>query len=130
MVGLEEPAPHRATDRDGRRPRVDSHDGAGEPAVGSAADSWRTAETWDRRLSGYRREIHEAPSPASVADLAHVLAESHRPDRGGRFLRGPDCDLSPVVRPGMPCPRSTTNPARRDHRASDGGVDGPAASRG
>jgi hypothetical protein len=24
--------------------------------------------------------------PASFADLAHVLAESHWPDRGGRFL--------------------------------------------
>ena len=48
----------------------------GEPAVGRAADSRRTAETRDRRLSGDRREIHGPPAPAAVADVAHVLAES------------------------------------------------------
>jgi hypothetical protein len=33
-----------------RHPYADSHDGAGEPALGRAADSWRTAEARDRRL--------------------------------------------------------------------------------
>ena len=96
VVDLEKPAPHRATDRAGGHPHADPHDGGGEPAVGRAADSWRTTETRDRRLSGDRREIHGPTAPAAFADLAHVLAESHRPDRGGRFLRGPDGDLPPA----------------------------------
>src|SRR5207245_7968484 len=50
-----------------------------------------------------------APAPASIADLAHLLAESHRPDCGGRFLRRPDRDLPPRVRPGAARPRSATH---------------------
>ena len=47
-----------------------------------------------------------------LADVAHVLAESHRPDRGGRFLRRPDGDLPSLVRPGPPRARSATHPPR------------------
>src|SRR5712691_6256733 len=129
MVGLEEPAPHRATDRARRRPHVDSYDGERKPALGRAADSWRATQTRDRRLSGYGRETYGSWAPASIAELAHVLAESHRPDRRGRFLRGPDRDLPPPVRPGTPRPRSATHQARGGHRPSDGGVDGPTTSR-
>jgi hypothetical protein len=45
--------------------------------------------------TGNRRSVRRpsrntcAPAPASITDLAHVLAESHRPDRGGRLLRRP-----------------------------------------
>ena len=67
------------------------------------------------------------PASASLADLARVFAESHRPDRGGRFLCGADGDVSPLVRPGAPRARPPTDPARRSHGASDGGVDGPTA---
>src|SRR5712692_9409651 len=123
LVDLEEPPPPGAPDRAGRRPCVDSHDVTGKPALGRASDSWRTDETRDRRLSGDRREIHGAPAPTSFADVAHLLAESHRPDRGGRFLRGPDRDLPPRVRLGAPRPRSAAHPARSGHRTSDGGVD-------
>src|SRR6267378_1341869 len=73
--GLEEPAPHGTTDRASGRPRADSYDGAGKPALGRAADSWRTAETRDRRLSGDRREIHCASAPAAIANVAHLLYE-------------------------------------------------------
>jgi hypothetical protein len=52
-----------------------------------------------------------APAPASLADLAHLLAESHRPNCGGRFLRGPDGDPPPPVRLCASRPRSTTHPA-------------------
>jgi putative transposase len=58
VVGLEEPTPYRPTDRGGGCPDADSDDGAGEPAVGRAAHSWRTAETRDRGVSGDRCEIH------------------------------------------------------------------------
>src|SRR5215207_6683373 len=127
---MEESSLYRAPCRAGGRPHADSHDGGGEPWVGRAADSWRTAEIGDRRLSGDGREIHAAPTPASVPDLAHLLAESRRPDRGGRFFRGPDGDLPPLVRPGAPRSRSATHPAYRGHRTSDGGVDGPTTARG
>jgi hypothetical protein len=50
VVDLEEPAPPGATDRACRRPHAHSHDVAGEPALGRAADSWRTADTRTRRL--------------------------------------------------------------------------------
>src|SRR4051812_34413519 len=53
-------------------------------------NSLRTAETRDRRVSGDGGEIHGAAPSASLADVAHLLAESYRPDRGGRFLCGPD----------------------------------------
>jgi hypothetical protein len=36
VLDLEAPPTHRSTDRGGRRPRADSHDGAGEPAMGRA----------------------------------------------------------------------------------------------
>ena len=52
------------------------------------------------RLSGDRREIHGAATAAALPDLAHVPDESRRPDRGRRFLRRPDRDLPPAVRPG------------------------------
>lgn len=119
----------RPTDRPRRRPGADSDDGAGEPALGRAADSRRTAETGGRRLSGDRCEIHGASASASLTDLANILKESHRPDRGGRFLCGAEGDLPPSVRAGASRARSTTHHARRSHRASDGGVDGPAAPR-
>ena len=38
-MGLEEPAPHGATDRAGEHPYVDSHDGSGQPALGRPEDS-------------------------------------------------------------------------------------------
>src|SRR2546425_3997124 len=50
VVDLGEPAPPWATDGARRRPHADSHDVAGEPALGRAEDSWRTAETRARRL--------------------------------------------------------------------------------
>ena len=78
MVELEEPAPHGTTDGASRRPDADSHDGASEPALGCTADSWRIAEIGHRGLSGHRREIHGAPTPASLPDLAHILGESYR----------------------------------------------------
>src|SRR5687767_8519220 len=37
------------------------------------------------------------PATTTITALAHVLTESRRPDRGGRFLRGSDGDLSPLV---------------------------------
>jgi hypothetical protein len=126
----EEPVPHRATDRAGQYPDADSHDGASEPALGCPADSWRTVEIGDRRLSGDGRQIHGSPPPATIPDLAHVLAQSHRPDRGGRFLRRPDRHVPPLVPLGAPRARSATHPAPRSHRTSDGGVDGPTTTRG
>src|SRR5262249_51398574 len=48
VVGLEEPPPDGATGCAGRHPFADSHDGAGEPALGCAADPWRTAQTRNR----------------------------------------------------------------------------------
>jgi hypothetical protein len=98
MVEFEEPAPHRTTNGARGRPDTDSHDDGGEPALGCHADSWRTVETGDRRLSGDGREIHGSPTPAAIPDLAHVLAESHWADRGGRFLHRPDGDLPSLVR--------------------------------
>lgn len=47
MVGLEEPATPGATNRVGGHPHADSHDGAGKPALGCAADPRRTAQTRD-----------------------------------------------------------------------------------
>src|SRR5439155_4325520 len=58
MVELEEPVPHRATDGARQYPDADSHDGASEPALGCPADSWRTVEIGDQRLSGDGRQIH------------------------------------------------------------------------
>ena len=48
-------------------------------------------------VSGDRCEIHGAAASASLANVAHIFAESHRPDCG-RFLRSSDRDLSPLVR--------------------------------
>ena len=72
LVDLEESTPPRPTDGARRHPEPDSHDGGGEPALGRAADPWRTAETRDRGVSVDRGEIHEAPAPAALTDVAHV----------------------------------------------------------
>src|SRR5947207_14307399 len=74
VVDLEKPAPPGATDRANRRPHADSHDVAGEPALGRAGGSWRSAETRARRLCDHRRDIYGAHAPASVPDLAPLLA--------------------------------------------------------
>lgn len=92
VVDVEESAPPGTTDRARRRPRADSHDGGGHPPLGRATNPWRTAEARHRRPSGDRGDIHGPPAPAALADLAHVLDQSRRPDRRSRFLRGPDRD--------------------------------------
>jgi hypothetical protein len=74
LVGLEESAPPGTTDRVGGRSHLDSHDGIGEPALGRTTDSRPATETRDRRVSGHRREIYGAPAPASVAEVACLLA--------------------------------------------------------
>ena len=73
-------------------------------------------------------KIHGAPAPATLTHVAHVPEQSRRPDRGRRFLRGPDCDVPPGVRAGAARPRSASHPARGGHRASDGRVGGPAVA--
>jgi hypothetical protein len=70
VVDLEEPPSHRATDRAHRHPDADPYDGASEPSLGRAADSWRTAEAWDRRLSDNRCEIHAALVSVCLAKIA------------------------------------------------------------
>jgi hypothetical protein len=62
-------------------------------------------------------------------NLADVPAESCQSNRGGRFLRGPDRDLPPLVRLGVPRPRPATDPAHCGHRPPDGGVDGSTTAK-
>jgi hypothetical protein len=58
VVDVEERASlHGTTDCGGGRACADSHDGAGEPALGRAADSWRTAEIGHRGLLVDRRDV-------------------------------------------------------------------------
>ena len=85
-----------------------------DSTLGRAADSWRTAEARDRRLSGNDCEIHGTPRSASIADVAHVLTESHRPDRGGRE-RDRQTRARGAVRPGVEA-RGTGARSRGLHR--------------
>jgi len=72
----------------------------------------RTMAEANPRWGAPRSRSRGPTAPAAFADLAYVLAESYRPDCGGGFLRGPDCDISSAVRPGAPRPRSATCSAR------------------
>jgi hypothetical protein len=70
VVGLEESA--------------DSHDGERKPALGCAAESWRTAETWDRRLVRPRSQIQwfagaSPPSQTRQHSCRITSARSWRP---------------------------------------------------
>ena len=64
MVDLEEPLSHGGDRPYPPRSGRDPHNGGSEPTLGRAADSWRTAEARDRRLSGNGCEIHGTPRSA------------------------------------------------------------------
>jgi hypothetical protein len=70
------------------------------------------------------------PSAATLADMAHVLEESHWTTRRGRLLRGPDRNVPPLVRPGNAGPRSSTHRAHCGYGPSNGSLDRSTAARG
>ena len=53
------------------------------PALGCAADPRRTAEAWDRRVPGDRREVHGPSAATALTDVAHVPEQPRRTDRRG-----------------------------------------------
>ena len=129
-LDLEESAPSGPTRGACGRPRVDSHDVGHESAVGRAEDSRRALEAGHRRLRSDRREVHGASPAPAVPDVADVPRQSHRPDRGRRFLRRAHHHVSTAVRAGHSGPPAPARRSRRRHRASDRGVDRPTTPRG
>src|SRR5262245_7608772 len=108
----------------------DSDDVAGQSVVGRATHSRRVTQAGREREPGDGCEINGPPTSAAVTDVAYVPGESPRPDRRSGLLSRADGDVSPALRPRDPCRRAPARRARRHHRPSDHGVDGPATPRG
>ncbi len=79
-------------------------------------------------LSG-RQADYLGRSRRSVADMAHVLGESHWTGHGRGFLRGADGDVPLTVRPADPRSRAPASRARRGHRPSNRGMDRDSCGR-
>jgi hypothetical protein len=98
VLDVEGPAPHRAADGAGRHPLRCFGTMRKRIRAKCAADSWRIAETRDRRQSDHGREISGSPTPAAVANLAHLPTESGE--------RNPET-LAALSHPGIHATRQT-----------------------
>src|ERR1022692_2908727 len=74
VLGLEE-QPHggRAQIDSPGSSRPDQKNERGESPLGSAPDSWGTAETRDQPLTSHRRQVHGPAEEASLAVMASIL---------------------------------------------------------
>ena len=111
-------------------PIVDSEDIGRQSVVGRAEGSRRTPQTWHRRESSNRLEIHVSPAATVITDLAELPRESHRADHGRRLLRGADRAIPPAVRTGHPVTGPASPRARSRHCPSDRRMDRPTTPRG
>jgi transposase InsO family protein len=74
VLDVEKSPTYRATDSVGGRTRADSNDLGSQPTLECAADPRRAVETWHRRVSSNRREVHRPSSPpTAVTDLGTFL---------------------------------------------------------
>src|SRR5215469_16873105 len=92
----------------GRHPRFDPDDQPRQPVVGCATYSWRAAETryWYRPVDG--RQVHVTGSRPTLARLAGIPAQSHRPHRRPRSVRRADDRVQPALRAGHPASGAAT----------------------
>ena len=89
--------------------------------LGCAEDPRRVAEARFDGLASDGFEVHDPPSAAAVAGVAHVFEESREgPNRVG-FVHGSHRDLSGVVRARDPDPQPAPAGALQCHGASDWG---------
>src|SRR5712664_4056197 len=66
-----------AKDTGGHSPAHSRHE-CREPALGSTAHSWRTAQAWHRCRADHRGKIHGQEKAATVAGLEDFYAQPHR----------------------------------------------------
>jgi hypothetical protein len=71
-----------------RDPRPHPTDEKGEPTVGSAAGTRRTADARDRGRRINRGEAHDQEAGTTLSELEHIPAQSCRWDRVHRSVRG------------------------------------------
>src|SRR5262249_4016676 len=79
------------------RPHARSRDGCGESIVGSAADSWRIADTRRRRLRTHGIASAEAVPASTLANLEDVPDKSPHGCRGYGFLHRAHAHRSRLV---------------------------------
>src|SRR5437870_4737812 len=123
LLGVEESAPIRSAPDQYRAPRSDSADELRQSSVGCAKDPRRVAEARFDGLASDGFEVHDPPSAAAVAGVAHVFEESREgPNRVG-FVHGSHRDLSGVVRARdpdpQPAPAGAFHPHFRFERLTD-----------
>jgi len=131
VLDVEGPAwPTRATRRSQRRPRPDSQDEPGQPALGCSPHSRRTAQARYRHRGNQRRQVHGPAPEAAVPDVAHLPGESPQDHGVGRLLHRADDPVSgSVCVPGVG-PPAPPDPALRRHGAPHRRMDRPATPGG
>ena len=85
---MEEPVPHGATDRDGRRPHADSHDGAGESVDTSRpGDRFCGPESVDtsREIAGFAFDSLGRPRPRTGIPAAFRYSPTLRTSPRARW---------------------------------------------
>src|SRR5437899_10329779 len=84
LLGVEESAPIRSAPDQYRAPRSDSADELRQSSLGRAKDPRRVAEPRFDGLASDRFEVHDPPSAAAVAGVAHFFEQSREgPNRVG-----------------------------------------------
>src|SRR5262245_48769251 len=106
-----------------RDPQPDPADQRGEPAVGCAARSWRTAEAEDRGRAVDGCQVH-GQTPARVgSDVEDLPAQPCGWPWVHGLPRGSDDQLSIAVCVGNSATQAATPDLTERHRASDWGMD-------
>src|SRR6058998_3851094 len=129
LLGVEESAPIRSAHDQYRAPRSDSADELRQSS-GCAEDPRRVAEARFDGLASDGFEVHDPPSAAAVAGVAHVFEESRDGLNRVGFVHGSHRDLSGVVRARDPDPQPAPAGSFQYHLASDCGMDGTPTARG
>jgi hypothetical protein len=127
VLDLEEPTSHGTSGSASRRPRVDSRDLRGEPAVGRTSDPRRAPEVGNLGQSVDRCQVYAQAATTTVANVADLPHQSSMPNHGGRPVRRADGYVSAALCARDFCARASTDRPLRGHRSSDCGLDGTTA---
>src|SRR5215470_192125 len=90
---------------------------------------WRAAETWHRHRPVDGRQVHITASRPSLSGLASFPAQSHRPHRRRRSVRGSDDRVQTALRAGHPGSGAATARLDQCDSKSNRRVDRPADHR-
>ena len=90
VLALEIEASRRPADGAAGNTRADPRDEHCQSAVGSATDSWRTAQAWHRNRTDQRGQVYGQAERPAILGLEDVPPQSCRRHRGDGSVRRTD----------------------------------------